>query len=50
MIDDAKAARQQVIELINSGSSRDEALNQLINDQIFDEWYSRLKTELEKLI
>lgn len=50
LIDDAKAARQQVIELINSGSSRDEALNQLINDQIFDEWYSRLKTELEKLI
>lgn len=50
LVDDAKAARQQVIELINAGSSRDEALNQLINDQIYDEWYSRLKTELEKLI
>lgn len=50
LVDVSKTARQQVLELMASGSSREEALLQLINDQIFDEWYEKLKTDLEKLV
>lgn len=50
LVDEAKAARQKVLDLMASGSSREEALSQLINDQIFDAWYDKLKDALEKLV
>lgn len=50
LVDDAKAARQQVLDLMASGSSREDALSQLINDQIFDAWYEKLKTDLDELV
>lgn len=50
LVDDAKAARQQVLDLMAAGVSREEALSQLINDQVFDAWYDKLKTDLEKLV
>lgn len=50
LVNDAKAVRQQLIDLMAAGSSREEALSQLINDQVFDAWYDKLKTDLEKLV
>lgn len=50
LVETAKAARQQVLDLMALGSTREEALSQLINDQIFDEWYDHLKSALEKLV
>ena len=50
LVESSKNAREQVVELMAQGYSREEVLSRYINDEVFDEWYNELKAELEKLI